>query len=664
MISTIQSREHEFCSRFVQGCRAPKIRPMLQFAEQEIIIPSGPFEGLGFRVDRQPFVRHWFDAVDSGRYSEHVITGPSQSGKTLVGFVIPLLYHLFEVGETVIGAVPDFDIVKDKWEQDIEPVLSRTKYRDLLPATGSGSKGGRSSSIKFRNGAILRWMTAGGSDKSRSAFTSRVVCMTETDGFDTRASTSEEATKIKQIEARMRSYHLELRRIYKECTLTTSAGHTWQRYQAGTCSMLMLPCPHCNQYVALERENLHGWQNSESDEQARRDAQFFCSECGAAWTEAERRQANTQCILRHRGQDIVDGQLVGDVPETRTLGFRWSAVNNMLVPAGDVAADEWAAVRSVDEDSAERELCQFIWAIPYVPKDVEDVPLDVDVLKRRTSVTGKGQLPDGTQWVTIGVDVNKPVLHWAAIAWQSDGRGVVIDYGKQGLHSKTIGFEQAIKEGMKRLSEQIGEGWSSSEYHRVHVDVRWSTTEVLAAIRSLGDKRWKPFMGLGLGHWKQRSYTQPTGSYGDVIKNGNMWYERVMQVHRCIFTFADSNYWKTWLHQRLSVDKDVEGSLKLYAAVDESHHLDYVKHITSEREVQKFEPGKGYVKVWESIRSANHWLDATYMACVAGDRCGFRIEGGSKHRPPAVPGAPGLDSAVPSRQTFARQSFSAPNFRR
>ena len=282
---------------------------MLAFAEQEIVIPSGPFEGLKFRADRQPFVRHWFDAVDSGRYSELVITGPSQSGKTLVGFVIPLLYHLFEVGETVIAAVPDRDIAADKWEQDIEPVLARTRYRDLLPSSGSGSKGGRSASIKFRNGTILRWMTAGGGDKSRAAFTSRVVCFTETDGFDIRTSTSTEADKIKQIEARTRSYPRDLRRIYKECTLTTDLGHTWQRYSQGTRSRILLPCPHCSECVAPERDDLVGWKGADSDEVARQASAFYCPSCGEQWDEEQRREANARSLIVHRGQQVEDGHV-------------------------------------------------------------------------------------------------------------------------------------------------------------------------------------------------------------------------------------------------------------------------------------------------------------------------------------------------------------------
>ena len=113
--------------------KAPRLRSMREFAEAEIVIPDGPFAGRRFRCSRQPYTGLWFDEVDSGRWSRCVATGPTQSGKTLCCFVIPLLYHLFEVGETVICGLPDMDMAGDKWREDILPAIEHSRYRDLLP---------------------------------------------------------------------------------------------------------------------------------------------------------------------------------------------------------------------------------------------------------------------------------------------------------------------------------------------------------------------------------------------------------------------------------------------------------------------------------------------------------------------------------------------------
>ena len=107
--------------------RPRRLRSMREFAEQEIVIPTGPFAGRRFRCSRQPYTGLWFDAIDSGNWCRFVATGPTQSGKSKCGFVIPLLYHLLEIGETVICGLPDMDMASDKWRKDILPVIEQSR---------------------------------------------------------------------------------------------------------------------------------------------------------------------------------------------------------------------------------------------------------------------------------------------------------------------------------------------------------------------------------------------------------------------------------------------------------------------------------------------------------------------------------------------------------
>ena len=229
-------------------------------------------------------------------------TGPTQSGKTLACFIIPLLYHLFEIGETVICGLPDMDMAGDKWREDILPAIEQSRYRNLMPQQGGGSRGGKVESLQFRHGATLKFMSGGGSDKSRAGFTSRVVVITETDGMDQPGQTSRESDKITQLEARTRAYGSR-KRIYMECTVSTEQGRTWQEYQQGTKSRIVLPCPHCKGWVTPEREHLVGWQGAETQAAARATGCFSCPACGEVWNEEDRSQANSASRLLHDGQD-------------------------------------------------------------------------------------------------------------------------------------------------------------------------------------------------------------------------------------------------------------------------------------------------------------------------------------------------------------------------
>src|SRR4051812_39795039 len=294
---------------FLRQARPRRLRSMRTFAEAEVVIPSGPFSGRRFRCNRQPYTGLWFDQIDSGRWSRCVATGPTQSGKTLSCFVIPLLYHLFELGETVICGLPDMDMAGDKWREDILPSVEQSRYRDLLPRKGGGSRGGRVESLQFANGATLKFMSGGGGDKSRAGFTARVVVVTETDGMDQPGATSRESDKITQLEARTRAYGSR-KRVYLECTVSTERGRTWTEFFQGTRSRIALCCPHCRAWVSPEREHLIGWQEALSQAAARMAGAFGCPECGELWSEANRSDANAQCRLLHNGQYIDDANLV------------------------------------------------------------------------------------------------------------------------------------------------------------------------------------------------------------------------------------------------------------------------------------------------------------------------------------------------------------------
>ena len=117
--------------------------------------------------------------------------------------------------------------------------------------------------------------------------------------------------EITQLEARTRAYGSR-KRMYMECTVSTEQGRTWQEYLAGTQSRIVLPCPHCHQWVSPEREHLTHWQRAESQQAARNTGAFGCPSCGEIWGEEDRRAANQACRLLHAGQSIDDaGNVAG-----------------------------------------------------------------------------------------------------------------------------------------------------------------------------------------------------------------------------------------------------------------------------------------------------------------------------------------------------------------
>jgi phage terminase large subunit GpA-like protein len=575
------------------------------------------------------------DAIDSAEWNRFCVTGPTQTGKTLVAFVIPILYHLFEVGETVIVGIPDLDMSGDKYREDILPVIERSRYRDLLPTSGAGSKGGRVKSIKFRNGATLRFMSGGGGDKARAGFTSRVLVVTETDGMDEAGGTSREADKIAQLEGRTRA-HGNRKRIYLECTVSIATGRTWREYTAGTASKLYPQCPHCRQFVLIERQHLVGWQSAESDVEAEEETQFYCPACAETWTEADRLAANLAAKLVHRGQSITPaGEISGEPARTKTLGFRWPAGENLFLTAGDIAIDEWRAARATDEDNAEKEMRQFVWALPYEPPTLDDTPLDPSAIQKRMGRQPKGEVPDDAEWVTIGVDLGKYKGWWLAVAWRPKAIGHVFDYGQFTIETPKYGVQRALRGALRNLWRQVTTGWVQSQGGRrvpdqVWIDANYETDTVMAFCRET-HFRARPILGRGSSMFKMGPYQRPEKTTATVVQLGEQYHVDRLPERKVYRPVINADYWKTWLHQRLTTPVrddaggEVPGALTLYAAGPDDHAF-LAKQLAAERPLQKWDDRRGWVETWEKVYKQNHWLDCGYIASAAGHFCGVRLD--------------------------------------
>lgn len=633
---------------FLRASRAPRLRTIGEFFQEEMIIPTGPFEGRRARFDRQPFTRLWCQEVQCGRWLHTNTTGCGQGGKSFMGLATPVLYHLFEIGETVILGIPDMDMADDKYKRDLLPVISRTRYREFLPRRGEGSEGGKvKNMIVFGNGAMLKFMSAGGDDKSRAAFTSRVVVMTETEGFRLAGESSEETSKMNQIFARTRAFG-NRKRIYTECTVGAEDGPTWHFHQTGTASRIVSPCPHCKEWVAPERVDFRGWEGAADELTAMEQGRFHCPACGEAIADDQRRDMNEAAILLHRGQALEAGKVVGPLPRTTTFSFRFSAFNNLLMSSSDIAQEMYQGANDPAHEQAERKLCQFLWCEPFKPPISEEIILEVKQLLVRQGRCGQGFVPHWCEVLTVGADLRKRQLHWTAIAWRQGFAGQVIDRGIITVRGDELPLDDAIKQALLELRDLADSGWVCESGHErdgelriadaVFYDSRYAQAGCFAFTRDpkTDRVRYLPIEGVGSGDYHSRMhYQRPTKkTKGNILKIGDGWHLKRYPEARVNVIEIDANFWKTELQSRLAVQaydqaglQQQDGSLVLFETKNPTEHLDYCRHLTSERQQIVFTPGKGEEKVWVRSGQANHYLDATSYATCAAHVCGIRTAG-------------------------------------
>lgn len=620
--------------------KAPMVRPLSQWVEQEIRLPEGPYKGEPYRHSRHPASRLWFAELDSGRWNRCAATGPTQNGKTLMCYACPILYHIFELKETVIIGLPTMDMANDKWLRDLLPAIEASRYRNLLPSTGEGSRGGQvKREIRFNNGASLRFMSGGGRDQKRAGYTSRVLAVTEVDGLDEAGDGSREADKIEQLEGRTRAYGRRGKQVYLECTVSIESGRIWQEWLSGTQSRIVRPCPYCGAWVTPEREHLVGWRNAIDEEQAAEQSHWACPECEHAWTESDRWTAAERAILVHRGQEVTpEGEVVGEPPRTKTLGFRWSAIDNPFATAADLGAEEWIASRQRNRENAEKKMRQQVWCLPAEPSDIDLTVLDPEVLQKRVGSLKKGFVPADCCGIVVGVDTGKRCLHWSAHASRGEAGTLIVEYDKQPVDSDKLGVRKGLKQALWRLFDYFESGWHGengkiyrpaqvwidSGYHE-HTDAVYEFCSEANAKLGLpiGRERYRPTKGYGEGQ-KTGTYRAPRGRESDVIFAGREYH--IGKVRRkgrllpgVLLVHVNADHWKSDFHGRLAIPADEAGAIVLYSAASETEHAEYCDQVTAEKQKEKWIPGRGTVTVWERIVRDNHYLDASSVATAAED---------------------------------------------
>lgn len=602
--------------------RVSPLRSIRQFAEQEVVIPDGDYKGQLFRCHRQPAHGLWFDEIDSGRWSRFAFVACQQSGKTLAGYVIPIMYHAFEVQETVIIGLPTMDIAKDKWEVDIKPAIESSRFAELLPRSGGGSRGGTPELITLRNGVNLKFMSGGGGDEKRSAFTSRVLVVTEADKLDEVGGASDENTKLRQMEGRTRFFG-NRKRVYLECTVSEQTGRIWQEWANGSSGLVHLPCHSCGEYVAPEREHFVGWQDATEEIDAE-ESRFSCPSCGIVWPEEIRKAQLAKAVVVHKGQSIEGGRVVGELPKTRTCGFRYSAATNAFADVAMIGVDEWKAKRAIDEDLASRELLQWTWAWPPEPRTVDVEPLSVEAVESRQHDLPRMIAPGGTFRIAAGVDARKEQLEWFVVAERDSGHVVCIDFGYTPI-DQTIPERQAIIEAVAKLRARLEYGYEVQGGERlsaelVLLDCHWNTDILYESI--VGFREWMPAMGFGYKKHKA-TYNAPKKRGGAITKLGDGWYfvrtERVFggRVRTFDVTHNNADVWKLRLHRALSVDRDHPHALLLPKQSKPGSRRELAKQLTAEKQESVYEKGKGQVLKFVTQYHKNHWLDAAYMSLVA-----------------------------------------------
>jgi len=350
---------------------------MLDWLEANFVYPTGPKRGQRYDRRDQPATTLFLQLIDDPYWRSAVLVAPNQSGKTL-SLVQYVFNSLFNLRDGIIFGVPDVDKMWNaKWHRDFLPAINASaSLRSQLPSDGAGSKGGTPGLVMFNNGESLMVMGAGSGDTQRAGATSKKLVVTEFHAFGKASTGSFEGSKLDQLKRRLLAY-MSNSFFLGESTLTTDKNIAWTSFLTGTQTLVHFPCECCDEFIAPEREHLVGWQDARTEEEARDKTRFSCPVCGILMDDSTRRRLLQEAKALHNGQTVDRGNVIGDVPPTRNLSFRFSASTHMFSDSGFLGVEEWSNLHQPDSDKKklkEHDISQGLFAWPVNEDDMRVDP--------------------------------------------------------------------------------------------------------------------------------------------------------------------------------------------------------------------------------------------------------------------------------------------------
>jgi len=285
---------------------------------------------------------------------------------------------------------------------------------------------------------------------------------------------------------------------------------------------------------------------------------------------------------------------------------------------------------------------------PVTAGDSDD-HLDADAIAAKTNGHKPRAVPADAANLTMFIDVHDHLLYFLVVAWTPDFTGYIIDYGafpdqrrrfftlrdaRTTLRRKFpgTGKEGAIQAGLVVLTEDyLAREWRRDDgavlqITRCLIDAGYVPDQIFACIRRSGRMAsLMPSKGMGIGP-AAKPFSEYKRKAGE--QYGLHWrIPSVRKTRELPTVLIDTNFWKTFVHDRLAVAHGDPGSLSLYGTSPETHRL-LGEHLTAEFRTRTEGRGR-VVDVWKARPGAfdNHWLDCLVGNAVAASMLGATLPG-------------------------------------
>lgn len=248
----------------------------------------------------------------------------------------------------------------------------------------------------------------------------------------------------------------------------------------------------------------------------------------------------------------------------------------------------------------------------------------------------RGDLPDWTEWLTLGIDVQESTLWWCLLASSQEFRGLVVDYGiwpDQGVDYTTLdqcdrSYVRATKIARPAEALIAAIGTLTSELaartftrddgtvipiSRGLVDSGYRTEAVYRACNGGLSIDLMPSKGLGVGA-KSKPWDTLKQQKGERFGFGYR-IPPTKRVRGARHVIVDTNRWKTFVAESFAVEAESPGCWELFRASPARLRM-LADNLAAEYPTETSGHGRKLLEWQRKPNRDNHFLDALILAGV------------------------------------------------
>ena len=401
----------------VLALEAPPEEDIPTWLGENLYLPSDTAEPGIYNPDRAPYQRYVLQCASPSNPTRRItLCFGTQMGKTLIEEGI-MSYYIAHSPRPQAFAFSNRGELDEFVKLKFDPLLNANPV--IKAKFGAGTnRSGNTLAEKQYPGGFIRFVPANVEASMRS-YSVSVLIMDEKDTYP--LDVGRNGDPGTQLLSRTDAFH-EQRKIIESSTPGNEESHILSDLEKSTYNLFYVPCPHCNEMITLEWENIHYTEEEAQHTKVVKDVHMVCPKCGGKIYNVDKD------YMLPLGEWRASNKLAN----TEHQGF---LLPSLYAPVGwlswESLAQQYSDAMNEKTESKKRTalIAFYNTKLCRQYKVGMDKPQALSLWeKSKDSPYLRGTIPEWVGMITTATDVQKNRLETVLMGWGKRGRHIAFEH--------------------------------------------------------------------------------------------------------------------------------------------------------------------------------------------------------------------------------------------